>query len=124
MSDKDQSETPDAEEQRELLMTGLKEVKISVPKESNEMEIRDLIMETYPKLIDAGGFELVYAEPRKRDLRIITPGPNGLTIKYIVSFIGQGKIFVRPIQENLLLEQLSGLLVKQSFSFTCFMYTL
>ena len=62
-------------------MAGLGEVKISVPEESNEMEIRDLVVETFPKLIDAGGFELMYAEPRKRDLRIIPPGPNGLTIK-------------------------------------------
>ena len=51
LSDKDQSETPDAEEQRELLMAGLGEVKISVPEESNEMEIRDLVIETFPKLM-------------------------------------------------------------------------
>ena len=36
LSDMDQSEIPDAEEQRELLMAGLGEVKISVPEESNE----------------------------------------------------------------------------------------
>ena len=54
LSDKDQSETPDAEEQRELLMACLGEVKISVPEESDEMEIRDLVIETFPKLIDAG----------------------------------------------------------------------
>ena len=89
LSDMDQSEIPDAEEQRELLMAGLGEVKISVPEESNEMKIRDLVIETFPKLMDAGGFELMYAQPRKRDLRIIPPGPNGLTIKYFVSFIGE-----------------------------------
>ena len=54
----------------------------------------------------------MYAEPRKRDLRIIPPGPNGLTMKYLVSFIGQ-KIFMRPIQENLLLENPSHAQVKE-----------
>ena len=55
------------------------------------MKIRDLVIETFPKLMDAGGFELMYAEPWKRDLRIIPPGPNGLTIKYFVSLIGRSK---------------------------------
>lgn len=104
LSDKDQSETPDAEEQRELLMAGLGETKIFVPEESNEPEIRDLIMETFPRLQGAGGFELMYAEPRKRDLNVIPPGPNGLTMKYLATFVGQGKIYVRPIQEDLALE--------------------
>ena len=42
LSDKDQSETPDAEEQRELLMASLGEVKISVPEDLNEMEFETL----------------------------------------------------------------------------------
>ena len=104
LSDKEQLETPDAEEQRELLMAGLGETKISVPEESTEMEIRDLVMEGFPRLQEAGGFEFMYAEPRKRDLHVIPPGPNGLTMKYLATFIGQGKIFVRPIQADLVLE--------------------
>ena len=42
-----------------LLLAGLGEMKITVPDECDELEIRDLIMETFPKLLDAGGFELV-----------------------------------------------------------------
>ena len=76
LSDKDQSETHDAEEQRDLLLADLGEVKITVPEESDELEIRDPIMETFPKLLDAGGFELMYAEPRKIDL-MITPLDQG-----------------------------------------------
>ena len=76
LSDKDQSETHDAEEQRDLLLADLGEVKITVPEESDELEIRDLIMEMFPKPLDAGGFELLYTEPRERDLRIIPPGPR------------------------------------------------
>ena len=65
LSDKDQSETPDAEEQRDLLLADLGEVKITVPEESDELEICNLIMETFSKLLDAGGFELMYPEPWK-----------------------------------------------------------
>ena len=104
LADKEQSETPDSEEHRELLMAGLGEAKIAVPEESSEKDVRELLIKTFPKLKDAGGFELMYVETRKRELRLIPPGLNGLPMKYLVSFVGQGKIFVRPIQQDLLLE--------------------
>lgn len=104
LSDKEQSESPDPEEQRELLMVGLGETKISIPEEASEVQIRDRVLEIFPQLRAAGGFELMYAEPRKRDLYVVPPGPNGVTMKYLTTFIGQGKIFVRPIQEDLAME--------------------
>ena len=79
-------------------------MKIAIPEESNELSIRELIVKTFPKLEDVGGFELMYAEPRKRDLKVIPPGPYGLTMKYLVTFIAQGKIYIRPIQQDLVLE--------------------
>lgn len=104
LADKEQTETPDSEEQRELLMAGLGEEKIRIPEDSNEMEIRRMISEKFPKLHSAGGFDLMYAEPRKRFLHLIPPGPNGLTMKFLSTFIAQGKVFVRPIQEDLSME--------------------
>ena len=55
-------------------------------------------MEAFPKLLEAGEFELMCTEPRKRDLRIIPPGPKGQTVKDLISFIEQVKIFMRLIQ--------------------------
>ena len=46
----------------------------------------------------------MYAQPRRRDLMIISSGLRVLTMKYLLTFIGQGKILVRPIQEGLPLE--------------------
>ena len=51
-------------------MAGLGETKISIQKESTEMEIRDLVMESFPRLQEAGGFEFMYAEPHKRDFML------------------------------------------------------
>ena len=104
LSDKEQSEALDAEEQRELLMVGLGEKKISIPEEASEVEIRDRLLENFLQLRAAGGFDLMYAEPRKRDLNVIPPGPNGVTMKYLATFIRQGKIFLRPIQVDLAME--------------------
>lgn len=64
LADKDQYETPNTEEYRNLLVLGLGECKLSVPEESSENEIRRMIITQFPKLKDAGGFQLMYAESR------------------------------------------------------------
>lgn len=107
LADKEQLESPDREEQRELLSAGLGEVKVTVPENADEKDVRDILLKTFPKLKDAGGFELMYVETRKRDLLLIPVGPDGLTMKYLTSFIGQGKVFVRPIQQDLLLDRIA-----------------
>ena len=102
LADKEQHIAPDVEEQRELLTAGLGEEKLSVPESCEEDDLRDILLSSFPKLCNAGGFEFMYAESRTRDLKMIPPGPNGLTMKYLVAFIGQEKIFVRPIQQDLM----------------------
>ena len=104
LSDKDQQEVPEREEMRELLVHGLGEVKVTIPEDANEKTIRNKLIETFPKLKDSGGFELMYVECRKKDLSVIPPGPDGLSMKYLASFIAQGKIYVRPIQQDLPIE--------------------
>lgn len=101
LADKEQLESPDREEQRDLLSAGLGESKVSVPHDASEKDVRDLLIKTFPKLKEAGGFELMYVETRRRELMLIPIGPDGLSMKYLTSFIGQGKIFVRPIQQDL-----------------------
>ena len=38
----------------------------------------------------------MYVKLRRRDLLVIPPGPDGLSMKYLASFVGQGKTYVRP----------------------------
>ena len=102
--DEEQAESPDREEQRDLLAAGLRETKISVPEEAGEKDMRELLIKTFPKLKESGGFELMYVETRRKNLMLILPGPNGLPMKYVASFISQGKIFIRPIQQDLSLD--------------------
>ena len=101
LADKEQYDVPDREEQRELLVAGLGEVKVAMAENSKEKDVRDLLTEIFPKLKDSGGFELMYVESRSRELLVIPPGPDGLSMTYIASFIGQGKIYIRPIQQDL-----------------------
>ena len=44
--------------------------------------------------------ELMYVECRRRkDLSVIPPGPDGLSMKYLASFIGQGKYMFVPFKK-------------------------
>ena len=101
LADKEQYDVPDREEQRELLVSGLGEVKVAVPENAKEKDVRHLLTEIFPKLKDSGGFELMYVESRSKELLLIPLGPDGLSMTYIASFIGQGKIYIRPIQQDL-----------------------
>ena len=105
LSDKDQQEVPEREEMRELLVHGLGEIKVAIPEDANEKAVRDKLIETYPKLKNIGGFELMYVETRRKDLNVIPPGPDGLSMKYLAPFIGQGRIFIRPIQQDISIEE-------------------
>ena len=105
LADKEQTTVPDREDQRELLVARLGEIKVSVPEDTNETGVRDLLINVFPKLKESGGFELMYVESRSKDLLVIPQGPDGLSMKYLASFIGQGKIYIRPIQQDLLLTE-------------------
>ena len=69
LADKEQYDVPDREEQRELLVAGLGEVKVAVPENAKEKDVRDLLTEIFPKLKDSGGFELMYVESRSKELQ-------------------------------------------------------
>lgn len=43
----------------------------------------------------------MYVESRSKELLFIPLGPDGLSMTHIASFIGQGKIYIRPIQQDL-----------------------
>ena len=55
----------------------------------------------------------MYAETRSKDLLLIPRGPDGLSMKYLASFIGQGKVYIRPIQQDLSLNEDAPLFVTQ-----------
>ena len=43
----------------------------------------------------------MFAEQGKKELMLIPNGSAGMTIDYITQFIGQGRIYIRPIQCSL-----------------------
>ena len=72
--------------------------KIALPVDGEFPRLHAVLLDFFPRLADAGGFELMYTEPGKRDLHVIATGPQGNTVAYISQFIGQGGVYIRPIQ--------------------------
>ena len=99
-----QEEVPTNEEKQELLVPGLGEKKMTMPADSNPSVVRERIKETFPKLVDSGGYEFLHARPSSRHLNLIVQGPDGFTIDYLKMFVGQGRVYIRPIQSDLDLE--------------------
>lgn len=101
LADKSQTDVPTVQEKRELFLGGLGEKKIALPVDGEFPRLHALLVDSFPRLSDAGGFELMYTEPGKRDLHLIPTGPQGNTVAYISQFIGQGRVYIRPIQCNI-----------------------
>lgn len=59
----------------------------------------------YPKLKEAGGFEILRSSPSNKDL-VINPPASGYSIPFLreSSGIGQALAYIRPLQRSLSLE--------------------
>ena len=96
-----QHNIPNCEEKQHLLVAGLGEKKVSLPEVANASDLTIALKETYPKLQDSGGYELLHARPSSRELNLIHEGEKGYTIDFLKRFVGQGCVYIRPIQCDL-----------------------
>ena len=58
-------------------------------------------MSTFPKLKEAGGYELLRTHEHSKSLRVT---PEGYTGYYLKSVLGQAKCFIHPIQNDLAID--------------------
>ena len=105
LANTDQVSAPKASERISLTMAGLGEVKIVFNKEGNAQHVHGKILETFPALSDAGGYDILRMNDGNTRQLIEIPCPSkGFTVQYLKSALGQAKGFLRPIQKNLDLE--------------------
>lgn len=84
---------------------GLGERLVTVPDiDCSAQVLRRILLDAFPKLEGGGGFDLLRCKPQSRDLLIIGPriasSPRSLK-----RHVGNGKVYVRPIQRDLSLEE-------------------
>ncbi len=64
-------------------------------------EIKWEILDKFPKLNNAGGFELLRVDGKQRCLEVIPIPPGGYTVEFLKDVIQQAKVYIRPIQTDL-----------------------
>ena len=110
---------PTCKEKLALAMADLGEKKIAFNKNGKGCHIHEKLLETFPKLKDGGGYELLRTEDGRRHLILIPCPLGGYTVDYLKSVLSQAKAYVRPIQKNLSLSvesppcQVNDVLLKQ-----------
>ena len=103
LANKDQTSIPlSVTDKIDLIEAGLGEKKIQIDLNYATMQFQSKILNEFPKLEDAGGFELLRCIPNTKKLEsissIVCKSP-----KLLKSVVGSGRIFIRPIQKSLCL---------------------
>ena len=83
---------------------GLGEKLITIPNiDCTAENFNKLLVDAFPKLKESGGFELLRCKTQSRDLILISPriASNARLLK---RRIGNGRVYIRPIQRSLGLE--------------------
>ncbi len=101
---------PTAASHKEMLLeAGLGAKTVGIPDVNcTKEEFREVITSSYPKLYNCGGFELLRCMTNSRELESISSTVSQSS-KLHKPIIGNGKIFVRPLQIELSLDSVKEL---------------
>ena len=112
-------ETAPTREEKEVLQeSGLGIKKITIIKDDKAETLSNKLFESYPKLRDGGGFDLLRSvSGSKCALELLTRPSGGFTSNYLAneSQLNQALCYIRPIQKNLDTTKL----IKQQVQFYC-----
>ena len=105
LSQAGQDYVPGSVEKAELHNSGLGCKQLSLFEYGSSWEFHDELVEAFPKLANAGGYELMRTEEgNSRDLVVIPHPSEGYTASYLKSVVQHAKIYVRPLQQDLPLD--------------------
>ena len=87
----------------QLQAAGLGRKKVCSNGRADATEVKTTLEQSYPKLKEGGGFEILRRGPSPSELTLIPPPPSGYTVKFLrdSTGLGQAIAFVRPLQCNL-----------------------
>ena len=117
------NEVPSTDYKSQLSSASLGEKKITFEKKSSCGYFHEKLLESYPKLKEGGGYELMRTKFRSTSkLEILqAKGNGGHNVLGLKELVSSAKIYVRPLQKDLSLEQtgqpslVSSLLIITSF---------
>ena len=106
LSSKQASRVPCSVAEREALAeSGLGEKKVCIPDIASCTweEYKGILVSVFPKLDGCGGFDLLRCTPNTKALEPIS-ATVAQSLKLLKGVVGGGRIFIRPIQQNLSLD--------------------
>ena len=94
---------PSRSEKFQLQDPGLGRKTIVFHRKDQPLAFAEKVESVYPKLKDAGGFELLRSGPSNIDLVVITPPASGYSFAFLreSSGLGQAVAYIRPLQKSL-----------------------
>ncbi len=93
---------PTSAQYKQWLMTaGLGEKRLQMSLTSTSSQVHDVIVQTFPQLSTCGGYELLKCIPNSRTLHPITVPSAGFTPDILKAEVGQGRIYLRPLQRKI-----------------------
>lgn len=99
---------PDSTDRITLQLAGLGEKHFPLDTSATAQEMYDALEFLFPKLKEAGGFELLRAsESGAKDPEVVCIPDGGYTIDYLKAVVHNAKLYIRPLQTDLSLEQCS-----------------
>lgn len=106
LADTDTERVPTSRSEKMILEeAGLWEKEITIPDLDCDSEtFRRIVLSAFPKLQDGGGFELLRCLSNSRELVLMGPKISN-SPRLLRRRVGNGKVYLRPIQRNLSLEE-------------------
>ena len=101
----DQTWMPSTEDRMELAKVGLGLKKLLFDADGNAQHIHDVITSNYPVLNTCGGYTLMRLAANSRGLIPIDGPDGGITVPFLKDILRQAKLFVRPLQTDVSIEE-------------------
>lgn len=93
---------PSTFEKVSMALAGLEEKSICFSKGGNSQHVHEKILEAFPILETAGGYEILRTGERgSRQLMVLSIPPGGYTVPYLKATIASAKGYIRPLQKDL-----------------------
>lgn len=100
----DQCVSPSPMDKAKLIQAGLGLKSVSFLECGGVESFHQDLLDAFPKLQEGGGFELLRSSQWGKVLDVIPMPPSGYSVPYLKGIVGQAKIYVRPMQQNLSLK--------------------
>ena len=102
----EQNALPSTSERITLTLNGLGEKKLQFPCNGNAAQVHEVIIDAFPALQTAGGYEVLRTvDGRSKDLICIPTPASGISVAFLKCVLGQAKGFLRPLQKDIFIQE-------------------